>query len=168
MLSSSLFVLVCVEFGVGLHYVQSNNCYLKKFGEKMSVVKVMVTTDGSNLSEKAIDTAVELSTQLGAELIGMTTVVGPAPVGGYDHEDAAIRDRLSAISRKATEKGIKCELVAEHSDAVWKGILECAARNNVSFIVMASRGLGSIGSLLLGSETQKVLHQADRPVLIVR
>ncbi len=134
----------------------------------MRVVKVMVTTDGSNLSEKAIDTAVELATQLGAELLGMTTVVGPAPTGGFEHEDAAVRDRLNAISRKATEKGLKCELIAEHADAIWKGVLECASRNDVSFIVMASRGLGSIGSLLLGSETQKVLHQADRPVLIVR
>lgn len=53
-------------------------------------------------------------------------------------------------------------------DAIWKGVLACAVRHDVSFIVMASRGLGSIGSFLLGSETQKVLHQVDRPVLIVR
>ena len=54
------------------------------------------------------------------------------------------------------------------TDSVAKGILECAREHDVQFIVMASRGLGTIGSLLLGSETQKVLHDADRPVLIVR
>ena len=134
----------------------------------MTGVKVLVTTDGSNLSDKAIETAVELTAQLGGELIGMTSVVAPPPTGGFDAEDAAVRDRLAAISRKAEEKGVKCEVVAEHTDAVWKGVLECASRYDVAFIVMASRGLGSIGSLLRGSETQKVLHQADRPVLIVR
>ena len=102
----------------------------------MAGVKVLVTTDGSNLSDKAIDTAIDLTKQLGGELIGMTSVVG--------------------------------EVVAEHADAIWKGVLACAVRHDVSFIVMASRGLGSIGSFLLGSETQKVLHQVDRPVLIVR
>ena len=118
----------------------------------MAGVKVLVTTDGSNLSDKAIDTAIDLTKQLGGELIGMTSVVGEAPTGGFEAEDAAVRDRLAAISRKAAEKGV----------------LACAVRHDVSFIVMASRGLGSIGSFLLGSETQKVLHQVDRPVLIVR
>ena len=134
----------------------------------MAGVKVLVTTDGSNLSDKAIDTAIDLTKQLGGELIGMTSVVGEAPTGGFEAEDAAVRDRLAAISRKAAEKGIPCEVVAEHADAIWKGVLACAVRHDVSFIVMASRGLGSIGSFLLGSETQKVLHQVDRPVLIVR
>ena len=126
----------------------------------MAGVKVLVTTDGSNLSDKAIDTAIDLTKQLGGELIGMTSVVGEAPTGGFEAEDAA--------SRKAAEKGVPCEVVAEHADAIWKGVLACAVRHDVSFIVMASRGLGSIGSFLLGSETQKVLHQVDRPVLIVR
>ena len=126
----------------------------------MAGVKVLVTTDGSNLSDKAIDTAIDLTKQLGGELIGMTSVVGEAPTGGFEAEDA--------ISRKAAEKGVPCEVVAEHADAIWKGVLACAVRHDVSFIVMASRGLGSIGSFLLGSETQKVLHQVDRPVLIVR
>ena len=42
----------------------------------MAGVKVLVTTDGSNLSDKAIDTAIELTKRLGGELIGMTSVVG--------------------------------------------------------------------------------------------
>ena len=96
----------------------------------MSDVKVLVTTDGSNLSEQAVDTAVKLAKALGG--------------------------------------CVECEIVAEHAGTVWEGILECAHRLDVDYIVMASRGLGSFGSLLLGSETQKVLHQADRPVLVVR
>lgn len=134
----------------------------------MSVVKILVTTDGSELSDKAVDTAVELSRQLGADLIGMTTVIGPAPLAGFDSEEEPVKDRLRAVLHKAQEKGVNCDVVAEHCDTVSAGILECAKRHDVAFIVMASRGLGTIGALLLGSETQKVLHQVDRPVLIVR
>ena len=65
----------------------------------MAGVKVLVTTDGSNLSDKAIDTAIDLTKQLGGELIGMTSVVGEAPTGGFEAEDAAVRDRLAAKTR---------------------------------------------------------------------
>ena len=112
-------------------------------------VKVLVTTDGSNLSDKAVESAVALSKALGA-LIGVTAVPAPPPAAGFQAEDEAVRDRLAAISRKAEEAGVECEVVAEHPDAVWKAILECADRHDVSYIVMASRGLGSIGSFLLG------------------
>ena len=134
----------------------------------MSGVKILVTTDGSSLSDKAVDTAVELARQLGADLIGMTSVVAPAPLRGFEGEEETVKDRLNAVLRKASEKGVNCDIVAEHSDSISAGVLECARRNDVAFIVMASRGLGTIGALLLGSETQKVLHQADRPVLVVR
>ena len=134
----------------------------------MSGVKILVTTDGSNLSDKAVETAVELARQLGADLVGMTSVVGPVPTRGFDGEEPVVQDRLRAVLRKATEKGVNCDIVAEHCDTISTGILDCARRNDVAFIVMASRGLGTIGALLLGSETQKVLAEADRPVLVVR
>lgn len=58
--------------------------------------------------------------------------------------------------------------MAEHCESVADGILNVADCHDARFIVMASRGLGTLGSLILGSETQKVLAQADRPVLVIR
>ncbi len=134
----------------------------------MTGFKILVTTDGSNLSDKAVETAVELTKKFGGELIGVTAVVAPPSSGGLAGEDQAVRERLEAVARKAREKDVPCEVVAEHCQSISEGILACAARFDAAFIVMASRGLGTIGSFLLGSETQKVLHQADRPVLVVR
>ena len=131
----------------------------------MSAVKILVTTDGSNLSDKAVDTAIGLAEQVGGSVVGMTAVLTPAPAGGFEDEDPVVKERLEAISRKAAEAEVPCEVIAEHAETV---ALACAARCNASYIVMASRGLGTFGALLLGSETQKVLSQADRPVLIVR
>ena len=48
----------------------------------MSAVKILVTTDGSNLSDKAVDTAIELAEQVGGSVIGMTVVLSAAPAGG--------------------------------------------------------------------------------------
>ena len=92
----------------------------------MSAVKVLVTTDGSNLSDKAVDTAVRLTKQFGGELIAVTAVIAPPPSTGFEGEDQAVRERLAAVHHKATEAGVPCEVVAEHCSAVWKGILECA------------------------------------------
>ena len=129
----------------------------------MSAVKILVTTDGSNLSDKAVDTAIEL-----AEQVGGSVVLSAAPAGGFTEEEPIVKERLEAISHKAAEKQVPCEVVVEHAETVSQGVLACAARVNATYIVMASRGLGTFGALLLGSETQKVLSQADRPVLVVR
>ena len=94
----------------------------------MSDVKVLVTTDGSNLSEQAVDTAVKLAKALGGSLVGVTVVVAPPPAGGFECEDPAVRERLTKISDKAREGGVECEIVAEHAGTVWEGILECAPR----------------------------------------
>lgn len=130
---------------------------------------IEVCTDGSPLSEKGVETACELAKSLGLPLVGMTSVLSkPNAVHGLDHEDETIKDRLYFIRDRAAEYGVECQLVAEHCQAPWQGILAVARRYDARFIVMASRGLGSLGSLILGSETQKVLAQADRPVLVIR
>ena len=134
----------------------------------MSAVKILVTTDGSNLSDKAVDTAIELAEQVGGSVVGMTVVLSAAPAGGLTEEEPIVKERLEAISHKAAEQQAPCEVVVEHAETVSQGVLACAARVNATYIVMASRGLGTFGALLLGSETQKVLSQADRPVLVVR
>ncbi len=134
----------------------------------MGTVKILVSTDGSAQSEKAIDAAVELSMKLGAELVGMTAMAGAKPEGETPLADPVVRDRLSVIERKCKESNVPCELTVAYAESISKGILDCARQHDVAFIVMGSRGLSSLGSLFLGSETQKVLHEADRPVLVVR
>ena len=137
-------------------------------GIKQLTDVVQVCTDGSQLSEKGVDTAVELAKSLNLPLLGMTAVSGSSVGTGLESEDPKTQARLKYISDAAQAAGVPCELIAEHCAAPWQGILAVAQRYDARFIVMASRGLGSLGSLILGSETQKVLAAADRPVLVIR
>ena len=75
----------------------------------MSAVKILVTTDGSNLSDKAVDTAIELAEQVGGSVVGMTVVLSAAPAGGFTEEEPIVKERLEAISHKAAEKQVPCE-----------------------------------------------------------
>ena len=87
----------------------------------MSAVKILVTTDGSNLSDKAVDTAIGLAEQVGGSVVGMTAVLTPAPAGGFEDEDPVVKERLEAISRKAAEAEVPCEVIAEHAETVAQG-----------------------------------------------
>lgn len=131
-------------------------------------MKVMVCTDGTELSRKAIETAIAVAKPLNAELIGMTAVKGEAPADGLAGEPSEIQERLGEIYKAAKEAEVPCRVIAEHGQAPWMCITELAKREDVDYVVMSSRGMESLGSLIIGSETQKTLAQIDRPVLVVR
>ncbi len=129
---------------------------------------IQVCTDGSSLSAKGITTAVELAQTMGLPLLGMTVVKGEVPADGLEGEPAEVRERLDVVAKQAQEAGVCYRIIAEHAATPHEGILDVAMRYDARFIVMASRGLSSLGSLFLGSETQKTLAEADRPVLVIR
>ena len=131
-------------------------------------MKVLVCTDGSQLSEKAIETAVGVALPLKAELIGMTAVKGEAPQDGLAGESAEVQERLGVIYEAAKAAQLPCRVMAIHGEAPWQCTIKLAKEEDVDYVVMASRGIGSIGSLFMGSETQKTLARIDRPVLVVR
>ena len=131
-------------------------------------MKVLVCTDGSELSEKAIEAAVGVALPLKAELIGMTAVKGEKPKDGLAGESEEVQKRLSVIYEAAKAAQLPCRVLAIHGEAPWQCIIKLAKDEDVDYVVMASRGMGSIGSLFIGSETQKTLAQIDRPVLVVR
>jgi nucleotide-binding universal stress UspA family protein len=59
-------------------------------------------------------------------------------------------------------------LVIKAAGPVWKTILELADRQDAGAIVMGSRGLTGVRSMLLGSVSSAVAEHANRPTLIIR
>jgi len=79
---------------------------------------------------------------------------------------AELAERGAALAREA---GLDAEPMAMRaSGAVWKAILDVAEDRDAAAIVLGSRGLSGIKSLVLGSVSGAVVHHATRPTLVVR
>lgn len=144
---------------------------------------ILVPTDGSKLSSKAVKTAVTLAKTLGAKLMGVY-VMPPyvPPVYGeaviYMPEMTPKRykeitakhasEALAAIEAEAKSAGVACKTVSVTADQAWDGIVRTAHSKSCDLIVMASHGRRGLSGLLLGSETTKVLTHSKTPVLVCR
>ena len=145
---------------------------------------ILVATDGSDLANKALDLALETARLNGARL---TIVTATDPVatgigsGGFGTIDAGpivarleeayaaeAADLLAKARHRAQEAGIAAQTLHLPRHRPADGILEAADEKGCDLIVMTSHGRRSIMSMLLGSETRKVLSHAKIPVLIVR
>jgi nucleotide-binding universal stress UspA family protein len=141
--------------------------------------KILVATDGSTLSQRAIATAVDLARSLGASLVGVTAVdaypyagvgqLDPLAYGEFQARAAAEAfDRLATLESAARAAGIPCEALSRQGAPPWRAILDTAAEQGCDAIVMASHGRAGVSALILGSETQHVLSQTTLPVIVVR
>jgi nucleotide-binding universal stress UspA family protein len=71
--------------------------------------------------------------------------------------------------RIAQSAGLDADPVAvKATGSVWKAIVETADRHDAATIVMGSRGLTGVRSMLLGSVSNGVVHHAERPALVIR
>jgi nucleotide-binding universal stress UspA family protein len=144
--------------------------------------RILVATDGSSLSKKAVANAIQLAATCNAELVALKVVPrypqtyfeGSIPltadeIGRIEKQwtDAAA-DNLAAVQKAATAKGVSCKTVTVKSDVVSDAIINTAKKQKVDLVVMASHGRKGIKRLLLGSETQQVLTHCHTPVLVLR
>ncbi len=144
--------------------------------------RILVATDGSKLSKKAVSTAIELAQVCGAELVAIK-VVPRYPQSYFEggialqaSEMAAVEKKwadegqsvVDAVKKAATAKAVTTKAVVVKSDVVSDALLSAAKKHNCDLIVMASHGRKGIKRLLLGSETQHVLTHASIPVLILK
>ncbi|MFM9086933.1 MAG: universal stress protein [Cyanobium sp.] len=148
----------------------------------MVVQHLLVPTDGSQLSQRALTQALDLAKALGAQLT-LLHVQPPLPVplvGMGDMLDPATVDSLSKTAERESERIVKDAQtagleagVAIHTEVVkqdlpYRAIVEAAKRHGCDLIVMASHGRKGLSGLLIGSETQRVLLHSPISVLVVR
>lgn len=97
----------------------------------------------------------------------------PAGMVDFVKLDRAAAEDGNRVAREgvriAHEAGLDAEpLAVEAAGHVWKTIVEIADRHDAAAIVMGSRGLTGLRSMLVGSVSNAVVHHADRPALIIR
>lgn len=139
---------------------------------------ILVPTDGTELSTETIGSAVEFARDAGARITFFHAVpdylatgdgalmhaVAPEIAAEKAAGDAhAILSKAEAAARSAA---VPCAILCKISDRPHEAILDAAEEQGCDLIFTAARGPRSIGGLMLGSETLKVLMHARIPVLV--
>ncbi len=140
---------------------------------------ILFPTDGSAITTKALQTAIGLAKQCGAELRTLS-VMEPFPYSAisemqpvppqefFDAQQRVASARVKVVSDAAAAAGVACQAHTVEALHPWEAILDHAKAQGCDLLVMASHGRRGMSALLLGSETQRVLTHSQLPVLVVR
>jgi nucleotide-binding universal stress UspA family protein len=143
---------------------------------------LLVPSDGSELSSRAIDHAVNLAVALGARITFLHVVANtPIPLIGLGERlDVQTMELLIAASHQESDRildqaslaaslaGVSAQCERVPGDLPHRAIVDTAQRLGCDLILMASHGRRGLSGLLIGSETQRVLTLAHCPVLVYR
>lgn len=138
------------------------------------VKKILAPVDGSELTERVIDTACSLSKSFGAQITLLHVVVLPVttepgfPIDPTPLEEIG-RKILQSASEISSGKGCKVDTILK-TDVGNAGhrIVRIAKENDFDLIVIGAQGMSRIEALILGSVSGTVTHSASCPVLVVR
>ena len=144
--------------------------------------RILIATDGSQLSDMAVESGLSLAGLTGASVIALKVVPryprsyfdGTLPVEAADIKriekqwsDAA-QVLVNKVKARGSDEGVSVKVVVVKSDLIAEAVISAAKKHNCDLIVMASHGRKGIKRLLLGSETQHVLTHSHIPVLVLR
>lgn len=142
--------------------------------------RILLPTDGSEISLRAVDTGIGLAAKLGASVYAFH-VIAPFPSSvyfaefvlanepAYTREAIANAERyLAEVRQRAQAASVPCEGSHEVDARPYSAIIGAARKQQCDLIVMASHGWRGFDRLLLGSETHKVILNGDVPVLVCR
>ena len=141
--------------------------------------RILFPTDGSEITLKALQSAIALAKLTSAEIY-VLSVKEPFPYSAisemqpvppqefYDAQERIASGRVQAAADAARAAGLTCQAHTVEAIHPWEAILDHAKNPGCDLIVMASHGRRGVTALLLGSETSRVLTHTALPVLVVR
>jgi len=144
---------------------------------------ILLPTDGSKLSYKAIKQGLQFAKSIGAKVtaVNITSEYRTLMDEGFEvpafmtprkrfEAESIKRSKtlLDGVKTDATAAGVECKCVSVISNVPYDAIIKQAKKAKCDLIMMASHGRKGLSSILLGSETAKVLTHSSIPVLVVR
>lgn len=137
--------------------------------------KILVAVDDSDVSSRAVEAAAELAKLSGGTLHLFHVRERQDVIGkGGGSFDVEYQEEAEALVKRTTDAldqsgvSVTSKIVHVPIGHIANEIVKAAAEADADTIVMGSHGRSGLGSLVLGGNAYKVLHLADRPVLIVR
>jgi nucleotide-binding universal stress UspA family protein len=144
-------------------------------------MKILIATDGSKYSNKAIDYGIGLAARMGAEVAGLYVVNMKSleffalghhdNISGYEKENAKLHmegeEALAYVKQQCVKAGVKV------ATAIVRGypaeeIMKAAEQEKVTMIVVGNVGRTGLDHMLMGSVSETVVRKAPCPVLVVR
>lgn len=144
--------------------------------------KILIATDGSTLSRKAVSSGLQLAALTGAGIVALK-VVPRYPISYFEGGVALSVNNVADVEKQWAEaamavvekvkdaaeaEGIKAKAMTVSSDFTAEAIINAAKKHKCDLIVMASHGRRGMKRLLMGSETMHVLTHSHIPVLVLR
>jgi len=141
---------------------------------------ILLPTDGSELSAKAVRDGIQLAKEIGARVTAVhitppfyPSEMSPSALTAHAQEHEAkskesAKRALGAVEEAARAAGVPCATLHRVSDGPFEEIIQVANESGCDLIFMASHGRRGVKALLLGSETNKVLTHSRIPVLVTR
>lgn len=128
---------------------------------------ILIPSDGSAASQLAVNSALRMARENGARVTAVHVLPEEpalAAMSALPSENAILAD----IARQAATLHVSCTTLQLHADQPHAAIVYAALQHGCDLIAMASRGRSGLASLMLGSQTQKVLTHSKIPVLVFR
>ena len=142
---------------------------------------ILLPTDGSALSQIAIDNGLRFAKAVGAKVTGFYVLLERQPGSFEDYAPvdakAPAHDKVSqeeakkflgAISARAKNLGVPCDTASMPHTSPHQAIIKAATEKDCDLIIMASHGNKGITGELVGSETARVITNCKIPVLVYR
>lgn len=145
---------------------------------------ILLPTDGSPLSTRAAKLAVKLAASTGARLTALHVIAYFEPPEYFDGmavypemfspaeykraTETQAQKMLDRVKKLAGAASVRCDTMTMNARTPWEGIIKAARSKGCDGIVMASHGRRGLQSIILGSETTKVLTHSKVPVLVCR
>lgn len=141
---------------------------------------ILVPTDGSALSDKAVSAAIEFAKSQGGKVVTLS-VAEPYPFSPlsevaftderrqYEEKAREVAEQhVQKVQAAATAMDVPCETVVTQSFSPFEEIINTAGKYGCDAVFMASHGRRGLSKLFIGSETQKVLAHSTIPVMVFR
>ena len=129
---------------------------------------ILLPTDGSDRSLRAIMAGIELAAALNAKVTGLfireSTYIPGVDEAASPRAEAA----LSIIAQRTKESGVTSACVAMAGDTPQDSIIRFAHEQGCDLIIMGTHGRSRVGKFFLGSVAAAVLGDSEIPVLLYR
>lgn len=141
---------------------------------RVSISKIMVTTDFSEISDRALDYAIALARRYDARIY-LAHVISPDPFqfaepqlaqATYEKVRQAAEEGITDILISGKLRGVPHEVLMEEGN-VWPSLESLIVRNEIDLVVVGTHGRGKVQKLLIGSVAEEIFRKADCAVLTV-